>query len=65
MLLEGSENSITFEKNLKLKEAFLQAYSLDACTFVTPEGKIFPFDTYNLFYRDQTPREIKVVERSQ
>lgn len=21
--------------------------------FVTPEGKIVPFDTYNLFYRDQ------------
>lgn len=105
MLLEGAENSITFEKNQVLKEAFLQAYSLDACTddastklhellcclprfegtdlqygdvfrivimsfmdaydfcissvkrscvhFVTPEGKIYPFDTYNLFYRDQ------------
>ncbi|MFK7915917.1 MAG: radical SAM protein [Pseudomonadales bacterium] len=105
MLLSGSENSITFEKNETLKAAFMRAYSLDACTdaaeeklhellcclprfeapgldygdvfrvvimsfmdaydfcissvkrscvhFVTPEGKIYPFDTYNLFYRDQ------------
>lgn len=104
MLLSGAENSITFEKNQVLKDAFLRAYSLDACTdaaeeklhellcclprfeapglaygdvfrvvimsfmdaydfcissvkrscvhFVTPDGKIYPFDTYNLFYRD-------------
>ncbi|MGI9323966.1 MAG: radical SAM protein [Pseudomonadales bacterium] len=105
MLLSGAENAITFEKNETLKAAFLQAYSLDACTdaaeqklhellcclprfeapgleygdvfrvvimsfmdaydfcissvkrscvhFVTAEGKIYPFDTYNLFYRDR------------
>ncbi len=104
VLLEGSDNSITFEKNAALREAFLRAFSLDsvsdrcadnlaellcclprveapdlsyrdvfrvvimsfmdandfciasvkrACVhFVTPDGKIYPFDTYNLFYRD-------------
>ena len=103
VLLEGSGNSITFEKNAALREAFLAAFSLDsvaeksadnlkallcclprveapeltyrdvfrivimsfmdandfciasvkrACVhFVTPDGKIYPFDTYNLFYR--------------
>jgi uncharacterized radical SAM superfamily Fe-S cluster-containing enzyme len=103
ILLEGSGNSITFEKNQELKNAFLKAFSLDACSesageklkallcclpkfdapelkyddvfrivimsfmdaydfcissvkrscvhFVTPDGKIYPFDTYNLFYR--------------
>ena len=103
MLLQGAENSITFEKNEKLKQAFLKAYSLNSCSddagkklhellcclprieggqlnyndvfrivimsfmdaydfcissvkrscvhFVTPDGKIYPFDTYNLFYR--------------
>jgi hypothetical protein len=25
--------------------------------FLTPEGEIVPFDTYNLFYRDQPARE--------
>ena len=25
--------------------------------FVTPEGRIIPFDTYNLFYRDAAARE--------
>ena len=25
--------------------------------FVTPEGKIIPFDTYNLFYRDDAARQ--------
>jgi uncharacterized radical SAM superfamily Fe-S cluster-containing enzyme len=24
--------------------------------FVTPDGKIYPFDTYNLFYRDRQVR---------
>jgi len=104
ILLEGVNNSITFEKNAGLKEAFLKTFSLDACSessaehlqtllcclplieapdlgykdvfrvvimsfmdaydfcissvkrscvhFVTPDGKIYPFDTYNLFYRD-------------
>ncbi|MEM9182390.1 MAG: radical SAM protein [Pseudomonadota bacterium] len=102
-LLSGSGNSITFETNSDLKQAFLETFSLDALTpevaqrmetllcclpkveapelsyenvfrvvimsfldahdfcissvkrscvhFVTPEGKIYPFDTYNLFYR--------------
>ena len=104
ILLAGSGNSITFEKNQELRDAFLEAFSLDACSdsageklqallcclpqidapelrydnvfrivimsfmdaydfcissvkracvhFVTPDGKIYPFDTYNLFYRD-------------
>ncbi len=105
VLLEGSGNSITFEKNAALRRAFLEAYSLDAVSdaaperleallcclprveaqdldygdvfrivimsfmdaydfciasvkracvhFVTPDGRIYPFDTYNLFYRDR------------
>lgn len=110
VLLEGSGNTITFEQNAALREAFLQAFSLDACSeaagdklqallcclpqldapelsyenvfrivimsfmdaydfciasvkrscvhFVTPDGKIYPFDTYNLFYRDVAPAPI-------
>jgi len=27
--------------------------------FVTPEQRIIPFDTYNLFYRDGTDRRIR------
>lgn len=105
VLLEGSGNTITFEKDDALRKAFLEAFSLDACSdaageklhallcclpqiksaplsyenvfrivimsfmdaydfcissvkrscvhFVTPDGKIYPFDTYNLFYRDK------------
>jgi uncharacterized radical SAM superfamily Fe-S cluster-containing enzyme len=108
VLLEGSGNSITFEKDQALRSAFLKAFSLDACSdsageklqallcclpridapelsyenvfrivimsfmdaydfcissvkrscvhFVTPDGKIYPFDTYNLFYRDRPTR---------
>jgi uncharacterized radical SAM superfamily Fe-S cluster-containing enzyme len=108
VLLEGSGNSITFEKDEVLGRAFLRAFSLDACSdsageklqallcclpridapeltyenvfrivimsfmdaydfciasvkrscvhFVTPDGKIYPFDTYNLFYRDRQVR---------
>ena len=29
--------------------------------FVTPEGKIYPFDTYNLFYRDAAARDRKAM----
>ena len=105
VLLAGSGNSITFEKNPELRDAFLRTFSLDACSeeageklqallcclprvespdlgyedvfrvviisfmdahdfciasvkrscvhFVTPDGKIYPFDTYNLFYRER------------
>lgn len=104
-LLKGVDNTITFEKNAGLKQAFLKLFSLDACSeqttenlqtmlcclpriqsegltydnvfrivimafmdkydfdlgsikrscthFVEPDGKIYPFDTWNLFYRDQ------------
>ncbi len=108
VLLESGGNSITFEKNAALREAFLKAFSLDACSesagehltallcclpqldtpelgyedvfrivimsfmdaydfciasvkrscvhFVTSDGKIYPFDTYNLFYREPAGR---------
>ena len=32
--------------------------------FVTPEGQIVPFDTYNLFYRDAAARARKARSRS-
>lgn len=114
MLLQGSGNSITFEKDEELREAFHKAFSLDACSeaageklqallcclpkvqapelqyenvfrivimsfmdaydfcissvkrscvhFVTPDGKIYPFDTYNLFYRDGPNKKTAVTE---
>lgn len=104
-LLKGVDNTITFEKSVGLKQAFLKLFSLDACSeqttehlqtmlcclpriqsegltyenvfrivimsfmdrydfdvgsvkrscthFVEPDGKIYPFDTWNLFYRDK------------
>jgi len=105
VLLKGTTNTIAFEKNPAMKKAFLELFSLDACSektteqlqtllcclpkidtqelsyehvfrivimsfmdqydfdigsikrscthFVEPNGKIYPFDTYNLFYRDK------------
>lgn len=102
-LLTSTDNTITFEKNQNLKQAFLDLFSLDACSeqttdhlntllcclpkieapelgydnvfrivimsfmdkydfdiasvkrscthFVEPDGKIYPFETRNLFYR--------------
>lgn len=32
--------------------------------FVTPEGKIIPFDTYNLFYRDEAARARRAASRA-
>lgn len=104
-LLQGVDNTITFEKNPLLKEAFIKLFSLDACSeqtsdnlqtllcclpriqvdnlsyanvfrivimefmdrynfdigsikrscvhFVEPNGKIYPFDTWDLIYREQ------------
>jgi len=105
ILLQGTTNTIAFEKNPALKAAFLELFSLDACSekttnqlqtllcclptidaeemsyenvfrvvimsfmdqydfdigsikrscthFVEPNGKIYPFETYNLFYREK------------
>lgn len=105
ILLQGTTNTIAFEKNPALKSAFLELFSLDACSekttdqlqtllcclptidaeemsyenvfrivimsfmdqydfdigsikrscthFVEPNGKIYPFETYNLFYREK------------
>ncbi|ANJ66778.1 radical SAM protein [Halothiobacillus diazotrophicus] len=105
-LLQGVDNTITFEKSAGLKDAFLKLFSLDACSerttdnlqtmlcclpriesagltydnvfrivimafmdkydfdlgsvkrscthFVEPDGKIYPFDTWNLFYREKS-----------
>jgi len=105
VLLQGTTNTIAFEKNPALKAAFLELFSLDACSekttsqlqtllcclptidakemsyenvfrivimsfmdqydfdigsikrscthFVEPNGKIYPFETYNLFYREK------------
>jgi hypothetical protein len=104
-LLKGVDNTITFEKSVGLKDAFLKLFSLDACSeqttdhlqtllcclpriestgltydnvfrivimsfmdkydfdigsvkrscthFVEPNGKIYPFDTWNMFYRNE------------
>jgi uncharacterized radical SAM superfamily Fe-S cluster-containing enzyme len=104
-LLQGVENTITFEKSPALRQAFLGLFSLDACAetttdqlqtllcclprvqaeglgyenvfrivimsfmdrfdfdlgsvkrscthFVEPDGRIYPFETWNLFYRDE------------
>ena len=103
ILLNGVDNTITFEKNPTIKKAFLELFSLDACSektidnlqtmlcclpkvdlpnlgydnvfrivilefmdkynfdlgsikrscvhFVEPTGKIYPFETWNMFYR--------------
>lgn len=105
VLLNGVDNTITFEKNPNIKQAFLNLFSLDACAentienlqtmlcclpqvdlphlsydnvfrivimefmdkysfdlgsikrscvhFVEPDGKIYPFETWNMFYRQQ------------
>ncbi|MCB1924220.1 MAG: radical SAM protein [Gammaproteobacteria bacterium] len=102
-LLKGVDNTISFEKNTTLRDAFYRLFSLDACAetsvdnlqtmlcclprienrgltyenvfrivimkfmdrydfdlgsvkrscthFVEPDGRIYPFDTWNLFYR--------------
>ena len=102
-LLKGVDNTISFEKNTALRDAFYRLFSLDACAetsvdnlqtmlcclprienrgltyenvfrivimkfmdrydfdlgsvkrscthFVEPDGRIYPFDTWNLFYR--------------
>lgn len=105
-LLQGAENTITFEKSDALKQAFYKLFSLDACGaqsvknlktmlcclpkiqgskelaynhvfrivimsfmdkydfdlgsikrtcthFVEPDGKIYPFETWNMFYRQK------------
>lgn len=104
-LLQGVNNTITFEKSPALQAAFFKLFSLDACSerttdnlqtmlcclpriqsdglsydnvfrivvmgfmdkydfdlgavkrscthFVEPNGKIYPFETWNLFYRDK------------
>ena len=104
-LLQGVDNTITFEKNPALRDAFIRLFSLDACSeqtsdnlqtllcclpridigglsyanvfrvvimefmdrfnfdigsikrscvhFVEPDGRIYPFDTWNLFYRER------------
>ncbi|MGB1311023.1 MAG: radical SAM protein [Leucothrix sp.] len=105
-LLKGVDNTITFEKNTALRDAFFKLFSLDACSeqttenldtllcclprvenqggltydnvfrvvimafmdkydfdigsikrscthFVEPNGKIYPFETWNMFYRDK------------
>ena len=108
-LLQGATNTIVFEKNAELNQAFYKLFSLDSCSentakdlntllcclpriqsremsypdifrivimsfmdrydfdigsvkrscthFVEPDGKIYPFDTWNLFYRDKTARQ--------
>jgi uncharacterized radical SAM superfamily Fe-S cluster-containing enzyme len=105
ILLEGVDNTITFEKSPQIKQAFMKLFSLDACSektmenlqtmlcclpkvdlpqlgydnvfrvvimefmdkytfdlgsikrscvhFVEPNGKIYPFETWNMFYRDK------------
>ena len=108
-LLKAADNTITFEKNESLQNAFYKLYSLDACGeqtsenlqtmlcclpkvegsaelsyqnvfrivimafmdkydfdigsikrscahFVEPDGKIYPFETWNLFYRSKVRR---------
>ncbi len=112
VLLKGVDNTITFEKNPKLKTAFMDLFSLDMCSektlenlqtllcclpkiespelgydnvfrivimefmdkynfdlgsikrscvhFVEPDGKIYPFETWNMFYRDRNSKQAKV-----
>jgi uncharacterized radical SAM superfamily Fe-S cluster-containing enzyme len=110
-LLQGAENTITFERSDTLKKAFYKLFSLDACGeqstdnlqtmlcclpkiegsatlkydnifrivimsfmdkydfdlgsikrscthFVEPDGKIYPFETWNMFYRQKKAKPI-------
>ena len=48
---------------------FLDRYNFDIGTvkrscihFATPDGRMIPFDTYNLFYRPGAPGEAKLRE---
>lgn len=113
-LLQGVNNTITFEKSPALQAAFFKLFSLDACSerttdnlqtllcclpriqseglsydnvfrivvmgfmdkydfdlgavkrscthFVEPNGKIYPFETWNLFYRDKM-RGVKLSDK--